>query len=47
LPLALALVVEGLWAGDGTAAEFRLVGRGRGRKLGDGLGFEWFLAAME
>ena len=40
LPLALALVVQGLWVGGGTAAEFRLVDRGRGRKLGDGVGLE-------
>jgi hypothetical protein len=44
---ALPLVEGRLWVGGGTAVEFRLVGRGRGRELGDGPGFVWFRAVIE
>jgi hypothetical protein len=41
-------LVEGLdWAGGGTAVEFRLVARGRGRELGEGPGLVWFRAVIE
>ena len=44
---ALTLVEGRLWAGRGTAVEFRLVGRGRGRELGEGPGLIWFRAVIE
>ena len=45
--LALAVVVSRLWVGGGTAVDSRLVGRGRGRELGEGPSFILFRAVME